>query len=91
MQEGSLNITTENGKVSVKDTITSKSGRFEGRKQDSVNLRNSGNFSKTNPKERSLSKEVKRELCSSGNPLRMKIKTKDETNSAKNSLERNTG
>ena len=41
---------------------------------------------KTNPKERTVSREVKRELCSSGNPLR-NIKIKDDRKYSKNSLE----
>ena len=83
MQEGSLNITTENGRVSVKDTYTSKSGAD---KFAHKSVRNSGNFAKTNPKERTVSREVKRELCSSGNPLR-NIRIKDDRKLSKHSLE----
>lgn len=46
---------------------------------------------KTNPNERSVSKEIKKELCSSGHPLRMRIKVKDEANLSKNSLEIKAG
>ena len=83
-RENSLNITTENGRVSIKDTYT---GRQSSKENSRSNIRNSANFAKTNPKERSVSKEIKRELCSSGNPMRSKIKVKDDGASSKNSLE----
>ena len=91
----------EGGRVSVKDnsytgirnnsytgTRSNKSGQRRGGSKRST-ARISSNFQKENPEDRSNSREIRRELCSSGNPLRPKIKIKDDTVSSKNSLEVN--
>ena len=64
---------TEGGKVSIRDTITNRSGMPENL-QTSFNQSNNNTNQRPKSRDRSFSKEIKRELCSSGNPLRPKIR-----------------